>query len=442
MELEDFLQFFNACEPSRALAMGNPEEQKYYIDFASVRGGKIIEAVGRTILLRSQLKQPSCQLFTGHIGCGKSTELSRLKTELEKQGFHVVYFASDEDLDMGDLDITDILLTIVRRVSESLEAIGIKVKPKYFANLFQEIVDVLQTPIEFSTVEFSLPGEIAKITAAAKNSPKLRTRLRSYLEPRTNGILQSINEEVLGRAIAKLQERGKKGLVVIIDNLDRVDVRAMPSGRLQPEYLFVDRGEQLSKLNCHLVYTIPLTLIFSNEGQTLQMRLGGGIPPKVLPMVPVRLRDGRDYEEGMARLRQMVLARAFPNLDEQQRLARITEVFDTPETLDRLCRISGGHVRQLLGLLYRCLQEENPPLSRKCLEGVIQEFRDILLRQIDEQEWDLLRQVVQQQHVKGEVEYQTLLRSLYVFEYPDPQGRWFWLNPVLTETEKFKSWQF
>ncbi len=421
--------------------MGNPEEQKYYIDFASVRGGKIIEAVGRTILLRSQLNQPSCQLFTGHIGCGKSTELSRLKAELEQQGFHVVYFASDEDLDMGDLDITDILLTIVRRVSESLEAIEIKVKPGYFANLFQDITDVLQTPIEFSNVEFSLPGNIAKITAAAKDSPKLRTRIRNYLEPRTNGILQSINEEVLGRAIAKLQERGKKGLVVIIDNLDRVDVRQMPSGRPQAEYLFVDRGEQLSKLNCHLVYTIPLTLIFSNEGQTLQMRLGGGIPPKVLPMVPVRLRDGSDYEEGMAKLRQMVLARAFPKLDEQQRLARIPEVFDSPETLDRLCRISGGHVRQLLGLLYRCLQTENPPLSRDCLEDVIQEFRDILLRQIDEQEWELLRQVVQQQHVKGEVEYQTLLRSLYVFEYPDRQGRWFWLNPVLAETEQFKSWQ-
>lgn len=441
MQVADFLQFFNACEPSRALAMGNPEEQKYYIDFASVRGGKIIEAVGRTILLRSQLNQPSCQLFTGHIGCGKSTELSRLKAELEQQGFHVVYFASDEDLDMGDLDITDILLTIVRRVSESLEAIEIKVKPGYFANLFQDITDVLQTPIEFSNVEFSLPGNIAKITAAAKDSPKLRTRIRNYLEPRTNGILQSINEEVLGRAIAKLQERGKKGLVVIIDNLDRVDVRQMPSGRPQAEYLFVDRGEQLSKLNCHLVYTIPLTLIFSNEGQTLQMRLGGGIPPKVLPMVPVRLRDGSDYEEGMAKLRQMVLARAFPKLDEQQRLARIPEVFDSPETLDRLCRISGGHVRQLLGLLYRCLQTENPPLSRDCLEDVIQEFRDILLRQIDEQEWELLRQVVQQQHVKGEVEYQTLLRSLYVFEYPDRQGRWFWLNPVLAETEQFKSWQ-
>jgi hypothetical protein len=158
-------------------------------------------------------------------------------------------------------------------------------------------------------------------------------------------------------------------------------------------------------------------------------------------MVPVQRRDGSDHERGITLLRQMVLARAFPDVEANQRLNFITELFESPETLDRLCRISGGHVRNLLGLLYGCLQQQDPPWSRDLLESVIRQYRESLLLSIDDEEWALLFQVVQQQNVKGEKEYQTLLRSLFVFEYRDEHEVWFGINPVLVETAKFKSWQ-
>lgn len=172
---------------------------------------------------------------------------------------------------------------------------------------------------------------------------------------------------MLGRATQELKVRGKKGLVVIVDNLDRVDPRSKTSERSQQKYLFVDRGDQLRRLNCHVVFTIPLALNFSNERETLKGHLGGGVAPQVLPMVRVKLRDGSECQEGMALLRQMVLARAFPNVDTDQRLGLITQVFDSPETLDRLCRISGGHVRNLLGLLYSCLRAEDPGCGQNLL---------------------------------------------------------------------------
>ncbi|OUL19527.1 KAP family P-loop domain-containing protein [Nostoc sp. RF31YmG] len=434
----DLQRFFDSCNPSKTLVLENPEERQYYIDFASVRGGKVIEALGRTIT-RLAPNKPTCQLFTGHIGCGKSTELRRLEAELKQQNFHVVYFESTQDLDMADVDVTDIMLAIARQVSESLEAVNIKVRPGYFTGLLNEIIDFLQTPIELKAeAELSLPLKIAKITAKTKDSPKLRSQLRQYLEPRTNSILESINQEVVELAQQQLKAKGKNGLVVIIDNLDRVDPRAKTTERSQPEYLFVDRGEQLRKLNCHVVYTIPLVLMFSNEIEALKNRLGGGMAPKILPMVPVQLRDGRDYEEGLALLRQMVLARAFPGVNADSRLALITEIFDTPETLNRLCRISGGHVRNLLGILYSCLQVEDPPLSRESLENAIREYREGLVLAITDDEWDALRLVVQKQSVSGEVNYQTLLRSLFVFEYQDQQGRWFGINPVLAEAKQFQ----
>lgn len=433
----DLRKFYQACNPSKTLDLANADDRRYYIDFSSVRGGEIIEELGRTITLFSP-DEPTCQLFTGHIGCGKSTELLRLKDQLEQRGFHVVYFESSQDLDLADVDISDILLAIARQVSTSLEAIQIKLKPGYFANLFTEVKDFLQTPVDL-TLGAELSLGIAKITAQTKDSPKLRGQLRQYLEPRTNGILEAINE-LIERAIHELKRRGKTGLVVIIDNLDRVDSRPLPSGRLLPEYLFIDRGEQLRRLNCHVVYTIPLALIFSNESEVLANRLGGGIDPKVLPMVPVQSKDGSECAEGMALLRQMVLARAFPDVNPYQRIDFINKVFDTPETLDRLCRGSGGHVRNLLGLLYSCLQKKNPPISLDCVEKVIRERRNKLALGVKSHEWELLRQVRDLKTVKQEPEYQTLLRNMLVFEYRhDDEAPWFDVNPVLAEAKELQS---
>ncbi|OCQ90702.1 KAP family P-loop domain-containing protein [Nostoc sp. MBR 210] len=434
----DLERFYQACNPSRPLVMGDASDRRYYIDFAAVRGGKIIEALLRTIT-RISPDTPTCQLFTGHLGCGKSTELLRLKAELEEQKFQVVYFESTHVLEMADVDVTDILLAIAGQVSETLEANKIRLKPSYFAKLFTEVVDFLQTPIDLG-VEAELSVGIAKITAKTKESPQLRRRLRDYLEPRTQNILQSINKELLERANNELKNQGKKGLVVIVDNLDRVAIRPLPSGRSLPEYLFIERGEQLRKLACHLVYTIPLSLIFSNDSAELQHRLGGGVAPKVLPMIPVRLRSGEIFNQGLSLMRQMVLARAFPDIEVSDRLSLVTELFDNLETLDRLCLISGGHVRDLLGLLFDCLREQDPPFERDCVELVIQRQRDYRAHAIDQEEWELIFQVVEQQRVGGDIAYHALLRSLFVFEYRDHRGAWFAVNPVIAETQKFKSW--
>ncbi|MGB2924941.1 MAG: P-loop NTPase fold protein [Limnothrix sp.] len=430
-------EFFRACNPSKTLNLANSGDRHYYIDFASVRGGKIIEALARTIT-RLSPEEPTCQLFTGHIGCGKSTELLRLKALLELEQFEVIYFESSRDLDMEDVSISDILLAVARSVSEHLEARGIVLKPTYFQKLFVEITSFLQTPIELdATAELSLG--LARITARTKESPRLRQQLRQSLEPRTEGILRSINEELLGAADKELQKRGKKGLVVIIDNLDRISARQATRDRSLPEYLFIDRGQQLRRLNCHVIYTIPLALIFSNEYQALKNRLGGGVAPKILPMVPIQARDQSLDTKGLILLQQLVLARAFPQLSAKERIQCIPQLFDSNKTLNRLCLISGGHVRTLLGLLYNCLQQTDPPFSRDCVERVIKGYRDDILLAVEENEWQMLAQVMRQQTIRGEQEYQILLRSLFVYEYQDQEGRWFGINPALAETPRFQT---
>ncbi|MBS0017860.1 MAG: ATP-binding protein [Arthrospira sp. SH-MAG29] len=441
-------RFFRACNPRYTLNISKPEDRQYYIDFAPVRGSNVIRELKRTITFSDH--QPTCQLFTGHIGCGKSTELSRLKTELEAEKFHVVYFESSQDLDMADVDISDILLAIARQVSQSLENSGVCLQPKRFQGILKSAANLLNTEITSfrgnipvvgdigvsqDSEGFSLAFGIGEITAKAKDSRDVRSLLRQHLEPRVNNIIEVINQELITPAQQQLQQRGQGGLVVIIDNLDRIDNKAKFGIRTQPEYLFVDRGEQLNKLLCHVIYTIPLILTFSNDKEAVSNRFGS--PAKLLPMVRVKERDGSDCEPGINLLRQMVLARAFPELNETERLREIPKLFDSTATLDYLCQMSGGHVRNLLILLFNCLQKDDPPFTRTMIERVISERRNELGKAITPNEWELLRQVSQHKTVRGEEEYQTLLRSLFVFEYCDHDGSWFDLNPVLEGAKDF-----
>ncbi|MEM7066667.1 MAG: P-loop NTPase fold protein [Cyanobacteria bacterium P01_B01_bin.77] len=449
-------QFFRACNPSKTLNLTSPDDGKYYIDFSEVRGSDLVRELKRTITLSDQ--EPTCQLFTGHIGCGKSTELSRLRQELEDDGYHVVYFESTNDLDMGDVDISDILLAIAKQVSKSLEEARLRLAPNKFQTLLKSAADLLNSEVTGLKVKmpevgglkvadevglsaedgsYSLAFGIGELTTKAKDSKDVRSLLRQHLEPRINSILEVINSELIETANQQLTDRNQAGLVVIVDNLDRIDNKPRGQGRRQPEYLFVDRGDQLKKLRCHVVYTVPLVLSFSNEQENLTNRFGSA--PQVLPMVRTQNRDGNPCEAGINSLRQMLLARAFPDLTAEERLTKVGELFDSLETLDRLCIASGGHVRNLLVLINYCLKKADPPFTSELLDRVVSLRLSDLTKAIDVEEWALLREVHRTQAVRGEGEYQSLLRSLFVFEYRDTGQTWFALNPVLLDAKELKA---
>jgi hypothetical protein len=85
---------YNAFEPV-PLEAGSP----MYVNCKDVRGGgDVLVELGKPIEMSDR---PTCQLYTGHRGGGKSTELLRLKQYLEQEkGCTVVYFSA-EDADVN-----------------------------------------------------------------------------------------------------------------------------------------------------------------------------------------------------------------------------------------------------------------------------------------------------------------------------------------------------
>lgn len=452
-------EFYRATNPSKALDPHDPKTAGYYIDFSEVRGGQIIEEL-RTAIAWAEPTDYKCELFTGHIGCGKSTELLCLKDKLESDGFHVVYFVSDEDLDMGDAEITEILLAIARQVSESLEqnpdikeklteifqgakklflsdvlAVGVKGKMPLLGKIGGEL--------DFSdehTSKLSFSGLVGEISTTIRKNRDTRDRLRELLEPKSEKVIDVLNDGLFAPVGKKLRENGKAGLVVLVDNLDRLHSRRRNDTRKsQSEYLFGDRGDELTRLQCHVVYTMPLALRYSDSYRLIKERFN--TVAKVLPMVPVRKRNGSINKIGLQQLKQMVLARAYPQLSETKRLTKITELFKSEAILNDLCDASGGHVRNLLRILNPWITlEKKLPLTGVGLQKILDRERNEDVQNISPDEWEKLKGIRKHHRVGGMEEYEQLIGSLSVYEYIDDDGNsWYDVNPVLWDMEQLQS---
>ena len=170
----------------------------------------------------------------------EKSELLRLKAEMEAAGFHVVYFESSEDLEMTDVDIADVLLAIARRISQSLDQIVLEKPPSKLNNLLVgswkvlnsdvtsvkgDISGVGKVGVSVESEKLSLSLDIAETTTKTKSDNNLREKLNQYLGAQKTQLLEAINQELIEPAIIKLKEQGKKGLMVIVDNLDRIDNR-------------------------------------------------------------------------------------------------------------------------------------------------------------------------------------------------------------------------
>ncbi|MEH2372102.1 TPR end-of-group domain-containing protein [Nostoc sp.] len=204
---------YNAFNPFDPLPAGDPK----YVDCQDVRGDADIEQeLGNRMRLADT---NTCQLYSGHRGAGKSTELLKLKKYLENRQFSVVYFAADEeDIDSEDAQYTDILLACTRRLLKDLKEIA---SPDSILNWlksrWEDLKDLAQTPIEFESLEVEAQlAQFAKLTANLRAVPELRQKIPQRIDPYTVTLIEVLNEFLLDAK--KNLPTGKTQLAVIVDN--------------------------------------------------------------------------------------------------------------------------------------------------------------------------------------------------------------------------------
>ncbi len=424
-------EYLQACNPSFSIYSQNDNQQEfnYYIDLASGRGEDVVKRLRRAIALSPN--KPTYQLLSGHIGTGKTTELLRLKALLETQGFAVTYVAADAYLQIDDVCLTEVWLVIFHLILQQIERKEDSLSLAYLPNAIAEIEKSMRIspPIGISTYG----RRIEKILQVLQDNAQHRRQLCHYLELRLKKLLLASGDEVIAIAVERLKQLGKKGLVILVDNLDRLSVE-------QITVIFGEGGKYLRQFPCHMIYTLPLLAIAdpatdhkTDDKQVKSTSL------HVLPSLSLRdrhneINSGRNHginNESLNLLRQVVLARMLPEVAPEHRLAQVTnqtreqiKIFDRLETLDLLCLASHGHLPYLLSLLYGCLQRQELPIDLETLNQVLQIDHAMRLSTITESDRQSLQNCLTDPN-EFKLEAIKLCRRLLLFKHHDAQGYWF-----------------
>jgi hypothetical protein len=425
-------QLYNAFDPFRPLPAGDPA----YVDCTDVRGdGDILEAVGREILYSDR---KTCQLYAGHRGAGKSTELLRLQKDLDEKGFFVVYFAADEaDIDPEDVQYTDILLACTRNI---LTAFKDRTDSQAVLNWLKErcedLKDLLQTKISID--ELSIEAQVsqfAKITTKIRSEPSERRKIRDLINPHTTTLTKALNEFI--QDAKKNLPYQYHELVLIADNLDRIVPITKADNRSNHDEIFIDRNEQLKDLDCHLVYTIPISLLYSDRAASLTDIYG---TPQVLPMIMVQTSENEPYQKGINKVIEL-LQKRLNTVDSSK---SIVDLFESRTSLEMLCSMSGGHARNLLLLMKEALKYTNTlPISNKALQRSVSELRNTYKNTIYANEWEALAKVHHDKEITNDKLYRGLLFNRCILEYryekPDGESKvWYDIHPLIKGIKEFQ----
>ena len=430
-------RIFNAFDPFKPLPAGDP----VYVDCQEVRGdGNILEELGKEIRFADRT---TCQLYAGHRGAGKSTELLRLKKDLENHQFRVVYFAADEeDIDAEDTQYTDILLACTRHLMQGLKGSAQNPVAKWLQERTRSLVVLMGSEMKFEGVAIeSQISQFAKLTATLKASPNTRHEIRREIEPHTVSLIDALNE-FIAEAMAR-QNESTHQLVVIADSLDRITpIVDSESGRSNYDQIFIDRSEQLKSLNCHVVYTVPISMVHSNRASDMQAIYGTGT--QVLPMVMVRSPDSQPYEPGIQKLKELICRRVDLAVPRYALEPDLPMIFDQRQTLEQLCLMSGGHVRDLLLLMQAAVKRtDRLPVTVRAAQRAISEVRETYHRTVDDQQWPILAEVGRTKEIRNDETHRNLLFRRCILEYRqlDENGAikpWYDVHPLIRGLKEFQ----
>ncbi len=333
-------KIYNAFDPFEPLLPGDPA----YVECGEVRGDSNIQQdLGRKIILANS---PTCQLYAGHRGGGKSTELLRLQKYLEENNCFVVYFSADEeDIDSEDAQYTDILLACTRHLLQDLRDSNPDPILHWLRDRWEDLKGLALTTAEFDNVSVETAiTTFAKITADLRAVPSQRAKIRKLVDPHTTTLLKALNE-FIDEAQNQLP-LGKTKLVIIADSLEKITPTIQEDGRTNHDHIFIERSKQLKGLDCHVVYTVPISLLYSNRANDLYDNYGD---TTILPMIMVQKPDDNSpYQPGLDKLKEIIdqrIKKINPTLNLE------TDIFENETILERLCMMIGGHVRQLMQLI-------------------------------------------------------------------------------------------
>jgi hypothetical protein len=385
----------------------NGEPNPFYVD----RPGNPLAELQDSLL--APFFQPPKFFFSGHRGCGKSTELLRLAASPEINAkFWPIHFTIRDEADINDLDFRDVLLAIGGRLYRDYRAGGGKLPPQLIKELDSwrgqietQVTTIIAGRTSESEIEVGLDAFFANAGLKMKLEPATRAELRQVFQRKITGLIQVIND-----IAAAIQSREKRLPLVLIDDLDKPDLEIAKE-------IFQGRREIMLQPNCSIVYTVSSALFYSKEFDAIRDRAIFLPNVKLHPHQKSAERD----RDGYTTLRFFAHKRMDKSLIQG-------------DTLDQAISNSGGVFREMARVMRsaigRARRRKATQIEATDVEWAATEIRNEYRRILDKADIEFLRDVHRHNRLENHERLRPLLQLLALLEYRNAEN-WCDVHPAL-----------
>ena len=385
----------------------NGRPNPFYID----RPGNPIDEL--TDALLAPFYRPPKFFFSGHRGCGKSTELLHLLSnpEIQKK-YWPINFSIREEADVIDLDFRDVLLAIGGRLFREYRRKGGDLPDQLLKELYswqgrieKEVSTILEGRGSDMELDTSINAFFVNAGLKMKLEPATRVQLRQVVETDITGLIAVINH-----IATSIYTREHLIPLILIDDMDKPNLD-------KARAIFHDRREIMMQPNCAIVYTVSSALFYSKEFDAIRDQ--AFFLPNIYLHPPME--PDTHHEEGYQTLRKFVYMRMTPDLIEVPALElAVTYSGGVFRELARIIRTAIGRARRRKAVRLDCTD----------IEWAATEIRNEYRRILDKEDIKLLRKVGENNHLEYNDRMRPLLQLLALLEYRDGEN-WCDIHPVL-----------
>jgi len=385
----------------------NGKPNPFYIDRPGNPINELIDA------LLAPFYRPPKFFFSGHRGCGKSTELLHLlsNSEIQKK-YWPINFSIREETDIIDLDFRDVLLAIGSRLFREYRKKGGELPDQLLKELNGwkgKVEKQISTILDGRVSEYEMGASIDAFFVNAglkmKLEPATRIELRQIVETDITGLIAIINH-----IAAAIYSQERRIPLILIDDMDKPDLD-------RARTIFQDHREIMLQPNCAIVYTVSSALFYSKEFDAIR--------DQALFLPNINLRTATDavqqLPEGYRTLEKFVTVRMDSKLIQASALSQaITYSGGVFRELARIVRTAIGRARR----------RKANQIEVDDIEWAATEIRNEYRRILDKEDIKLLKNVQDHKRLEYSDRLRPLLQLLALLEYRD-EDNWCDVHPVL-----------
>ena len=398
-------------DPSIVLPAGCP----FYVEWPDKTLNKPLNKLIRALV--REHRRPPKYFFSGHRGCGKSTEVNKLAVDKEiKKEFFVVKYSVKDVCDVNNLNYVDVLLSIAAQIYLQYTGAGKEIDKNLMEDLKKWGSTIIIEKEKEISMERSIGGDIhaffISVMGKIQREDMSRETIRKAIEPKLSDLIDKINN-----IIAYIEGEEKKKVLVVIDDMDK-------PGLEQAKKIFFTNYTAITQPSCYIVYTVPISLFFDDGFVALKDSRF------FLPNIKLHPKNNRNemYVPGYEIMKEFVFKRMDKNLIEL-------------EALDLVIKMSGGVFRECARTMQiaadNAIEKERDHIIKEDVERARLEMIGDFKRFIKSEDYTLLNEIYKNNDTREIDKIGHLLHNLSVLEYTN-DDTWYDINPVLEELVKNK----